>query len=207
MILDGYLMEKAKKYCKVMGIPFSRDRFSSKNTKELKDFINYQLKNDRSRTRRKEYGNKLLIKSSLGNLVSGLKVESPIEEYLRDALLINGFEGLFQTQHQIGKYRVDFAFPENKLVVECDGQEYHFSDRMQIERDQKRDKYLARKKWKVLHIEGLAIRRNIDLCIEKIKEALGSPKHFADLNIREARRLKNEPSILGDILTKIKEEV
>jgi len=179
MILDSYLLEKVKKYCQVAGIPFSKDKFSSKNKTELQNFISGQTKKDRMITKRKEEDNKMSIGLMIKKMVGNVKVESPIEEYLCDALIQEDFAN-FETQYQIGKYRVDIAFVEYKLVVECDGQEYHFSDRQQIERDQARDKYLARKGWRVLHIGGLAIRRNIDLCIEKIREALGVEKVAKD---------------------------
>lgn len=92
-------------------------------------------------------------------------------------------------QFEIGTKRVDIAFPIAKLVVECDGKEFHHDNQDQIDRDQKRDIYLAKKGWRVLHIEGLAIRRNIDLCVEKIKEQL---RPYIDLEAikKEPVRLK-----------------
>jgi len=77
-----------------------------------------------------------------------------------------------EKQYSIGTKVVDFAFQEQKLVVECDGYKWHKQDKEQIERDIERDKYLARKGWRVLHFSGVQIRRNIEGCINEIKEAL-----------------------------------
>ena len=87
-------------------------------------------------------------------------------------MVVEGLGKHLRTQFNIGSKRVDFAFPIAKLVVEADGKEYHRANQRQLDRDMQRDKYLARKGWRVLHIEGLAIRRNLGLCLEKIKEQL-----------------------------------
>ena len=67
---------------------------------------------------------------------------------------------------------MDFAYPEQKLAVECDGYKWHKQDKEQIEKDIERDKYLAKKGWRVLHFSGVQIRRNIKECINEIKVAL-----------------------------------
>lgn len=169
MILDEYLLEKVKRYCELIGIPFKGGRLSNRHKKEIQDFIYAQLKLDRIATKKKEGE----IESILAKIINISKfTESPIEEYLLGAIAREGLTKHCRPQFEIGKCRVDFAFPIANLAVECNGREYHFTEQEQIERDQRRDKYLARKGWRVLHIEGLAIRRNIDLCIKKIKEAL-----------------------------------
>lgn len=65
-----------------------------------------------------------------------LKVESPIEARLYDALVFRGHSP--QTQVRIGKYRADLDFPQYRLVLECDGKDYHTSS-SQREHDRKRD--------------------------------------------------------------------
>ena len=78
----------------------------------------------------------------------------------------------FEKQYIIGTKMVDFAFPKQRLVVECNGYKWHKHDKGQIEGDIKRDIYLAKKGWRVLHFSGIQIRRNIRGCINEIKEAL-----------------------------------
>ena len=94
---------------------------------------------------------------------------SPIEDYLWKALEREELTKKATTQHPIGPYKIDIAYPDIKLAVECDGHEYHKDDKAQIERDQRRDKYLARKGWKTLRFSGLTIRRGIASCVDKIR--------------------------------------
>lgn len=82
---------------------------------------------------------------------SELKTESPIEELLVNELCRLGF--CPTTQLKIGRYRVDIAFPEKMIVVECDGKEWHSSDE-QIEYDRQRDAYLKSLGWKVIRVTG-----------------------------------------------------
>lgn len=53
-------------------------------------------------------------------------------------------------QFPIGKHFVDFANPEHRIAVECDGHEFH-KDK---EKDARRDADLADMGWRVVRIEG-----------------------------------------------------
>lgn len=172
MILDNYLLDKAKRYCKVMGISMTGDRIPERHIREIENFLVEDQKKSRKVSKESEFVNKFKCDRIVQGLVKGLKVDSPTEEILRNALVLEGFGKHLRTQFQIGSKRVDFAFPIARLVVEADGEAYHRGNQDQLDRDMKRDKYLARKGWRVLHIEGVAIRRNIKLCIDKIKEEL-----------------------------------
>jgi very-short-patch-repair endonuclease len=172
MILPDYLWPAVKSYCEVRGIPIHRDKIPAEWAGEIEKFIQNRLRLDRQISKYSEEVNKYKAKTVLDVMMSKLRVESPIEEILRDALIVDGLGKYMETQYQIGTKRVDFAFPLAKLVVEADGKEYHRANAAQLENDLKRDKYLARKGWRVLHIEGLAIRRTMKQCLEKIREEL-----------------------------------
>lgn len=65
--------------------------------------------------------------------------------------------GLFpQFQYEIGKYRADFAFEDIKLVIECDGKEWHSTEE-QEKYDKERDKYMKNLGWKVMRFSGTEI--------------------------------------------------
>lgn len=82
--------------------------------------------------------------------------ESPIEAKLLSWM--KKFH-LFPTpQFIIGPYRVDFAFEDIKLVIECDGRKFHSTDE-QKERDKIRDEYISGQKWKVLRFTGRQVSR------------------------------------------------
>ncbi len=174
MILEEHLKESVRKYCEMKNIPISKfGKVSRGYEREISEFVVDKMKRSIQTTRRIERENKLKIGVILKEACGGYDVlESPIEEYLYKALEGEGLDKHCKPQFEIGKKRVDFAFPIAKLVVECDGREYHHTEQWQIERDLERDKYLARKGWMVIHLEGIAIRRNINLCLDKIKRGL-----------------------------------
>lgn len=91
--------------------------------------------------------------------------ESPIEERLKRALQRKGIN--FVTQQKIGRYRVDFFFPDGNLVVEADGQEYH-SKPDQRQNDMDRDFEIAGKGYNVLRFRGNQIYKDLETCVDKI---------------------------------------
>lgn len=58
-------------------------------------------------------------------------------------------------QYPILNYRVDFANPKNKIIVECDGKDYH-----DIKKDKGRDEMLWEHNWKVFRIKGSELYRD-----------------------------------------------
>jgi very-short-patch-repair endonuclease len=91
-----------------------------------------------------------------------LKRESPIEDKMVSALMY--FEADIDTQVEIGKYRVDILLEKYKIIVECDGEEFH-RDR---ERERKRDDFLNSKGYTVIHLLGKQIWKDSKLCAYKL---------------------------------------
>jgi very-short-patch-repair endonuclease len=87
------------------------------------------------------------------------KTESPIEDILLRELHLAELYPV--CQFVVGEYRLDMAFPENKIAIECDGKEWH-SSQEQIERDRNRDKYLEDLGWKIIRITGSDIYKKAD---------------------------------------------
>jgi len=143
-----------------------------KEARIIKSIVNYEFEKRRIETREREKVDKLSIKAGLREYINDIFLikETPIEKCMENAMANFGISA--ESQYEIGVKRVDFAYPVQKLVVECDGYKWHKQDKEQIENDINRDKYLARKGWRVLHFSGLQIRRNIEGCINEIKEAL-----------------------------------
>jgi len=103
----------------------------------------------------------------------GSRIESPIEQALWRELKDYGLYLI--PQYQIGKYRVDFALPEYRLIIECDGKEWHRDK----EKDKIRDNELGEKGWTVMRIEGYRIKYYINQVIKEILASIGSNKlHF-----------------------------
>lgn len=172
MILPEYFESKVKEFCKNKNIRLINGNIPIHFKRDVDVYIENILKSDKARTKNKQY----TVKSELGfimnSMIGNLTVSSPIEVLLWDALEKADLTKEAIKQYPIGKYQIDIAYPYKKLAIECDGREYHRENQLQLERDQKRDKYLARKGWRTLRIEGIAIYGNIDLCIWKIREGL-----------------------------------
>lgn len=171
MIYPAHLEEEVKKYCEIAQIPLINGLVPKEYTEKVSDFVHLKMRSDRYKTREKEELDKYSVSLMFKNFI-GKVSQSPIEEYMYNALVGAGLDTHCRKQFKIGTKIADIAFPIAKLVVECDGKEFHHANKEQIENDLNRDKYLARKGWTVLHFEGLAIRRNIGICIEKIKSEL-----------------------------------
>jgi very-short-patch-repair endonuclease len=123
------------------------------------------------------------------------RCRSPIEQRLFGKLLFltNGFAQIkylgapgidqrfatvFVNQLTIGPYIADFAFMTccegrvAKLIVECDGHDWHEKTKAQAQRDKARDRYCVRVGWKVLRFTGSEIVRNADGCAEEVGEVI-----------------------------------
>lgn len=63
-------------------------------------------------------------------------------------------------QRKIGQYRVDFAIPDEKLIVEVDGSLYHSNKTERLQRDAAIG-YIIGFDWEIAHIPAELIQKNI----------------------------------------------
>ncbi len=103
-----------------------------------------------------------------------IPTESPIETLLVATVLewtdVHGIGGvLITTQAPVGQYRADILIEvgNHKLVVECDGREYHTSPD-QVARDKRRDRYCASQGIPVMRFTGSEIHRDPRGCAAEI---------------------------------------
>lgn len=84
-------------------------------------------------------------------------------------------------QYVVGPYRVDFALrfdgTRRRLVVECDGFEFHDRNIEQAAADKARDRFLLKSGWPVMRFTGSEITRQLDLCLADIVEYLTGAAH------------------------------
>lgn len=110
--------------------------------------------------------------------------ESPIEIILAIALYIktNG-ELYFESQVEITtdekKYYADFGIfgdgftndfikEDFKLIIECDGYEFHQKTKKQVEYDNKREYDIKMLGYDILRFSGTEIYNDVDSCVNKI---------------------------------------
>lgn len=128
-----------------------------------------------------------------------IQCESPIERILLEKIIfcndgykevqwdeapgqfeapVDDWSTWFEMQASIPPYRVDFLFTcrcegfVRKLVVECDGHNFHEKTKEQAKRDKARDRDLVRKGIAVLRFTGSEIFRDPEKCREEIESVL-----------------------------------
>lgn len=95
--------------------------------------------------------------------------ESPIEVSLYRAMRLVGLSPAPQVQ--IDRYRADFVL--DRLIVECDGHDFH-SSREQRTRDAGRDRFLMAAGYQVIRFTGTEIHRDAVKCANEVKRLAAS---------------------------------
>lgn len=94
------------------------------------------------------------------------RAESPIETALASAIIEwmahHEIAADLEQQAAIGPFRADILVSQGgrKLVVECDGAEFHAITKEQVERDKRRDRYCAARGICVMRFSGAEIHRD-----------------------------------------------
>jgi very-short-patch-repair endonuclease len=73
-------------------------------------------------------------------------------------------------QYPVGRYRLDFAFPDVKLGVEIDGHDYHHASKEQVRRDYERQRRLMAQGWTILRYTGSEVYRGADACAAEVMQ-------------------------------------
>ena len=90
------------------------------------------------------------------------------EAFLWGYLKNHQFEGRkFRRQSSIKSFIVDFYCPEEKLVIELDG-DFHFDESVMIE-DEMRSKILEKEGLKVIRFENQEVLLNLENVLREIK--------------------------------------
>ncbi len=134
--------------------------------------------------------------------------ESPIEAKFASALFCQALEfpALWRTgtsfkhfgrsnrleicpQFPYEGYRTDFALFQRhehgtitKVIVECDGHDFHERTKKQARRDRSRDRFFTSSGWQVLRFTGSEIHEDANACAEQVIE-LVEHDHADDFNI------------------------
>lgn len=79
-----------------------------------------------------------------------------------------------EAQYQLDRCAADFAFPEKRLIVECDGAYWHGRPE-QKKKDARRDAWLRARGWKVLRLGEAEIKASPERCVERVLAVLRRP--------------------------------
>lgn len=89
-------------------------------------------------------------------------------------------------QCQIGKYRADFVIiarfetstlPLTKIIIECDGHDFHERTKDQAQRDKARDRFFVANHYKVMRFTGSELHRNPLKCADEVMSHLDDIAH------------------------------
>lgn len=152
--------------------------------------------------------NKLFFKGFTQNYLLRKKIDysecnSPIEVLfyfayeIMECTYVDEFRDIIiQPQYEIQtgkkKYYADFFISifgfngyKNKLVVECDGYDYH-SSKEQIKHDNERDYHIKSEGYDIIHFSGTEIYDNPFICVKKAIKLILKNKENIE-NIREVK--------------------
>jgi very-short-patch-repair endonuclease len=97
---------------------------------------------------------------------------SEAERLLVKLLRDNGITG-WQTNYPVGGYKVDVAFPEEKLAIETDGFAFH-SSQEDFQNDRERQNKIALLGWQVLRFTWLDLTEYPQRVVAEIKHAISA---------------------------------
>jgi very-short-patch-repair endonuclease len=97
------------------------------------------------------------------------KTESYIEKIMAHVLSENDIDVI--PQYSVGPYTIDFAIPDRLIAIECDGDYWHSLPDSHA-RDQRKDKFLYGRGWRVIRLSETEIKTDTVHCLSKIKQAL-----------------------------------
>ena len=124
---------------------------------------------------------KLIIKRLQNNEMPFLNTR--IEKLLANEMNKRGI--FFRSQFPIdNKFVCDFAIPEYKIAIECDGDYWHANPKIydhntldarqknKVQRDKFKKKYLTRKGWLFLSFFESDIKATLSICVNQIEKAI-----------------------------------
>jgi very-short-patch-repair endonuclease len=111
------------------------------------------------------------------------------ERKLWQALRARQMDGLrFRRQHPLGVYIIDFVCPEKRLIVEVDGG--HHTAEAQMAHDQRRDRWLAAERYRVMRVPNIEVFSNIAGVLDTIWAVLQEmPSARPEGHPHQARRM------------------
>jgi hypothetical protein len=105
--------------------------------------------------------------------IAGKPPDSHLELVMADLLVRGGLPAAV-FHHRVRGFEVDFCFPVERVIVECDGWEVHGRDRAQFERDRRRDAALIADGWIVLRFTWSQITQHPGWVCDVIRQTLGA---------------------------------
>ena len=116
--------------------------------------------------------------------------ESPAEKLFFRATIEHGGRtdeepGPLVPQYRVGRYRLDFAWPELRLAIEIDGFTYHSSSAA-FDRDRRRQRKLELDGWRFLRFTAAEVRKDAAECAQQADDWMAD-QLFDAIQLHRAR--------------------
>lgn len=152
-------------YCKGVLKEKKKVEFPDVRTKHEKRFDKAIMKLQKQKIPMQKYDSSIRLAETACE-----KYGSIPEAMLAVELLYTGYKII--PQQKIGKYKVDFAIPKDKIIIEVDGELFHENKQNELQREAEIQLIIGFD-WKIIHIPSEYINRNVVKAkryIETIKE-------------------------------------
>lgn len=152
-------------YCKGVLKEKKKVEFPDVRTKHEKRFDKAIMKLQKQKIPMQKYDSSIRLAETACE-----KYGSIPEAMLAVELLYAGYKII--PQQKIGKYKVDFAIPKDKIIIEVDGELFHGNKQNELQREAEIQLIIGFD-WKIIHIPSEYINRNVVKAkryIETIKE-------------------------------------
>jgi very-short-patch-repair endonuclease len=106
------------------------------------------------------------LAQSPGDRALESRLEVKLARLLRTSLLPTP-----ERQFPVGRYRLDFAWPERRIGCECDGFEHHRA-RLAWKRDRRRLAAIEAAGWRVVQVTWADVTREPDQTLDRLSLAL-----------------------------------
>lgn len=185
-----FLYPVAIKNRKVLHPPFERRQEMKPNkTSEILTFFKSQFINKYITLNSKKFLNHSDTFSGIYEKETS-KCVTPIEKIM-GGILLNVEDIDFNTQQELGKYKVDFFVyvirgPKSKeFIIECDGHDFHEKTKEQAKHDKERDRFLQSLGYPVYRFTGSEIYNNPLSIMFEIKDIVN--KYLEELKLEDSR--------------------
>jgi very-short-patch-repair endonuclease len=136
-------------------------------TKTHRENLSRAAKNRIVSDKTKEKIRKNTIKQHLNGLFP--QTNTIIERMMEKEMIAQGI--LFKHPFPFGRFVCDFAIPECKLIVECDGDYWHNREDIK-KKDKAKNTYLKVSGWRILRFWEHEIKADVVKCVNTIKETI-----------------------------------
>ncbi|MCK9370202.1 NUMOD3 domain-containing DNA-binding protein [Candidatus Dojkabacteria bacterium] len=170
--------------------PFFGRKHSFETKEKLMNINKGKIISDKQKAKLREFykNNPQYIINQRNRAIARIKEQDQVKCYTSIELIINrvlqerGIKA--EKQYVCGGFVFDFAIPENKILIECDGDYWHYNNKViknkepnslqksNIKSDSKKNKFAKENGWVLIRLWENEIRNNSKGCVDRIEKEI-----------------------------------